>query len=225
MYILCLRWGSNPQNPLKGCPIPNRMRIPVSPRRRKLKNLKNSRSRSVSKKSKYEELISVPELQDKSFGDAVSGVLGFKKPLNINAVDVAQYILDKQGEMPAMRLQRLVYYCQAWSLIWDEKPLYKDEIQAWASGPIVPSLYKEHEGTFILENFDRANPNKLGELEIETVDAVLDYYSDKETRWLSDLSKKEKPWKDARGNLGPTERCQSVITTKAMQDYYSNVNN
>ena len=31
-----------------------------------------------------------------------------------------------------MKLQKLVYYSQAWSLIWDEKPLFEEEIEAWA---------------------------------------------------------------------------------------------
>ncbi len=35
-----------------------------------------------------------------------------------NAKDVAQYILEKQGEMTSIKLQKLVYYTQAWSLVW-----------------------------------------------------------------------------------------------------------
>jgi len=35
--------------------------------------------------------------------------------------DVAAYILDKRGPMSHMKLQKLVYYCQAWSLVWDEE--------------------------------------------------------------------------------------------------------
>ena len=38
--------------------------------------------------------------------------------------DVAAYILEKQGEMTTLKLQKLVYYSQAWSLVWDEKPLF-----------------------------------------------------------------------------------------------------
>ncbi len=44
------------------------------------------------------------------------------------AVDVATYILDREGEMSAMKLQKLVYYSQAWSLVWDDRPLFDDRI-------------------------------------------------------------------------------------------------
>lgn len=36
--------------------------------------------------------------------------------------DVAQYILEIKGTLAAVKLQKLVYYCQAWSLVWDEVP-------------------------------------------------------------------------------------------------------
>ena len=37
--------------------------------------------------------------------------------------DAAAYILEQSGEMTAMKLQKLVYYSQSWSLVWDEEPL------------------------------------------------------------------------------------------------------
>lgn len=55
--------------------------------------------------------------------------------------DVAEYILQKLGEVTTMKLQKLVYYCQAWSLVWDEQPLFEDDFQAWANGPVCPALF------------------------------------------------------------------------------------
>ncbi|WP_307850044.1 MULTISPECIES: type II toxin-antitoxin system antitoxin SocA domain-containing protein [unclassified Saccharopolyspora] len=42
--------------------------------------------------------------------------------------------------MTAMKLQKLVYYSQAWHLVWDERPLFDEPVQAWANGPVVPDL-------------------------------------------------------------------------------------
>lgn len=44
--------------------------------------------------------------------------------------DVAAYILAKHGPMTAMKLEKLVYYSQAWSLVWDDKPLFRSKIEA-----------------------------------------------------------------------------------------------
>ena len=33
--------------------------------------------------------------------------------------DVAEYILSESDTITAMKLERLCYYAQAWSLVWD----------------------------------------------------------------------------------------------------------
>ena len=58
--------------------------------------------------------------------------------------DVAKYILNKKGRMSPMKLQKLVYYSQCWSLAWDDKPLFNNRIEAWANGPVVRDLYTFH---------------------------------------------------------------------------------
>ncbi|MCC6923464.1 MAG: DUF4065 domain-containing protein [Nitrosomonas sp.] len=63
-----------------------------------------------------------------------------------NAFDVADYILVKQGAISAMKLQKLIYYSQAWSLVWDDEPLFNNKIEAWANGPVVRDLYEKHRG-------------------------------------------------------------------------------
>ena len=39
----------------------------------------------------------------------------------VQAIDVADYILQEHGAMSAMKLQKLVYYAQAWHLVWEDK--------------------------------------------------------------------------------------------------------
>lgn len=42
--------------------------------------------------------------------------------------DVSAYILETKGPITAMKLQKLVYYAQAWSLVWDEAPIFDEKI-------------------------------------------------------------------------------------------------
>jgi len=62
-----------------------------------------------------------------------------------SAHDVAAYILKNGGRMSVMKLQKLVYYSQAWHLVWEDKRLFSDRIEAWANGPVVPNLYPAFE--------------------------------------------------------------------------------
>ena len=55
--------------------------------------------------------------------------------------DTAKYIVDKCGEIDTWKLQKLVYYFQAWSLVWDERPLFDAKIEAWENGPVCPDLF------------------------------------------------------------------------------------
>lgn|SRR5487761_288346 len=138
-----------------------------------------------------------------------------------NVTDVASYILAHRGPMTAMKLQKLVYYSQAWSLVWDEKPLFPEGIEAWAMGPVVPALYGAHRGQYQVNEIRDGNPEALSAVERETVDAVLGFYGDKSSQWLSDLTHQEKPWQDAREGYGPGEFCDHEITQSAMAEYYS----
>jgi uncharacterized phage-associated protein len=137
--------------------------------------------------------------------------------------DVAQYILERCGEMTAWKLQKLAYYSQAWSLVWDERPLFKEKIEAWANGPVIPELYKLHRGSFLVKKIASGNPKALDEDARETVDAVLDHYGDKSSQWLSDLTHRESPWRDARQGLTDGERGNAEISHGAMADYYGSL--
>ncbi len=65
-----------------------------------------------------------------------------------NVFDVATYILKKTRPCTHMKLQKLLYYAQAWSLVWDEKQLFGDRIEAWANGPVVPRLFQQLKGKY-----------------------------------------------------------------------------
>ncbi|MBW8873559.1 MAG: SocA family protein [Acidobacteria bacterium] len=136
--------------------------------------------------------------------------------------DVAAYILGKFGHpMTTWKLQKLVYYAQAWSLVWDERPLFQARIEAWANGPVVPALYQEHRGLFQVGSWPLGDPDKLTRSERETVDGVLEFYGPKTSQWLSDLTHTERPWREARGTLAPGERGTQVISPASMHEYYS----
>jgi len=144
----------------------------------------------------------------------------------VNVFDVAKYILHKFGPMTAMKLQKLVYYSQAWSLVWDEKSLFPEHIQAWVNGPVVRALYEAHKGMFKVRATDfpaLGNINNLSKSQKETIDGVLEFYGKKTAQWLVDLSHMEDPWKDARkkARLNNGVRGNAEISNSSMHEYYS----
>lgn len=138
-----------------------------------------------------------------------------------NVYDVAAYILRKVGSVTSMKLQKLVYYAQAWSLVWDETPLFEERIEAWANGPVVPVLYECHKGEFRLQSISEGDPDKLSDNQQDTIDKMLEFYGDKTSQWLSDLTHKEDPWIEARAGIPAGQRSNQEITRASMMEYYS----
>lgn len=123
--------------------------------------------------------------------------------------------------MSTWKLQKLVYYSQAWHLAWEEEPLFQARIQAWANGPVVPELYRRHRGRFTIDRWDKGDPNALSDRERETVDSVLAAYGRLSGRQLSHLSHSEAPWREARKGLDPTDRSTRPIAPESMQSFYA----
>lgn len=138
-----------------------------------------------------------------------------------NVFDVAKYILERQGTLSTMKLQKLCYYCQAWSLVWDDVPLFEEEFQAWANGPVCRVLFNRTQGNFSVSAEEEAgNSKNLNKTQKETIDAVLDYYGPHDAQWLSRLTHMEKPWNEARCGVPAGVSCDNIITKESMAIYY-----
>lgn len=139
-------------------------------------------------------------------------------------LSVAKYIQSKLGDISAMKLQKLAYYSQAWTLVWDEKELFPEDFQAWANGPVSPDLFNKHRGEFLInENMFESVEDDLSDDEKCNIDKVLDHYGLRTAQWLSDLTHAEDPWQNARKSacVDDGERCAQIITKGDMHLYYS----
>jgi uncharacterized phage-associated protein len=139
-------------------------------------------------------------------------------PANVH--DVVAYILSKEGKVSTWKLQKLVYYSQAWSLVWDDAPLFPEKIYAWGNGPVVTELYKYHQKYFSVSSWRRGKRSNLTRIQKETIDEILDSYGPISSWHLSELVHQETPYKAARANLSIDVRGEREITLTAMQEYY-----
>ena len=138
-------------------------------------------------------------------------------------LDIAAYILQKQGATTTWKLQKLVYYAQAWSLVWDDDALFEEEIEAWANGPVVRELYNAHRRQFRISTIGGGDPGRLTPNQRDTIDCVLDFYGDKSPQWLSDLTHMEAPWQIARQGIPDGKRGNVVIPKDQISEYYSSL--
>lgn len=135
-------------------------------------------------------------------------------------VDVAHHILEKLGSMSSMKLQKLVYYSQAWSMVFTGEPMYKSDIEAWANGPVVRDLYYLHRGRYTVGPNDFQPMHSLSLSDTLTIDAVLKAYGHLDAHELSELTHQEKPWLDAREGVADGVRSDKAIDLATMHEYY-----
>ena len=142
-----------------------------------------------------------------------------------NCFDVAKYILEKKGLLSPRKFQTLVYFSQAWHLAWFDEPLFKEPIQAWMSGPMVPALYEKYKGIYVLDStmFIEGTTLNFSRQNYIAMDKVLDFYSEKDPDWVNDWVRDD-PWNDARRKVGPDNaRGSEEISPRSMTEYYSSL--
>lgn len=137
---------------------------------------------------------------------------------------VANYIIHfchEHGDgLTNLHLQKLVYYAQAWYLALYDKPLFDEDLQAWASGPVQPELY---------ERFKKFKWNPIsedgGKVELpqqveEHLQEVMEVYGKYNAFYLERMTQQEDPWLKARGKTPRDEHSTAIISRKNMQDFY-----
>lgn len=147
----------------------------------------------------------------------------------IRASDVARYFLSRsklnsETAITHLKLQKLVYYAQAWHLALTEGPLFRERIEAWIHGPVCPDLYYEYRKHGFSEIAPTSPPNNLTTQQINILEAVWQAYGSYDGNYLEELTHKEEPWKKARAGLNGLERSSNEIDHKSMADYYGNRN-
>lgn len=133
--------------------------------------------------------------------------------MNSSVHDVAAYVLAQLGQMGTMKLQKLIYYCQAWSVVWDERPLFDETIEAWEHGPVVRELYAQHRRQPFVASLPKGDATTLDADQRATIDAVLRVYGHRTDWWLRRLTHAERPWVDADHN--------QIISVDELATYYS----
>lgn len=147
----------------------------------------------------------------------------------ITPQQVADYIIHFSHEhgdpITNLKLQKLLYYAQAWYLALYDKPLFDDDFEAWVHGPVLPKIYRKYKQFAwnpITENpasVKIPTATKAHLAEVMTVYGGL-------TAWdLERTTHQEEPWIKARGNREKDERSGQKIKMEDMKRFYREMAN
>ena len=149
----------------------------------------------------------------------------------IDSLILSEYIVKNYGPMSHLKLQKLLFYCDAYHLAYFEEELIVDKFQAWVHGPVFRRLYDNLKDKSILhaELEYKAGPgdidvehcfNSLTNDQRDLIKDVLDNLSTWSGLQLESATHKERPWIEARIGVGPAERCETYISKETTRDFY-----
>ena len=146
--------------------------------------------------------------------------------------DIADYVIlaakadDNDISLSNLKLQKLLFYIQAWSYGINKKPLFQGDFQAWIHGPVNVEIFKRFKESeknlfseITLEDVKNKNP-KINDEDKGFIDYILDNYLKYSGPDLERLSHSEEPWIKARGTCGSWDRCETVISPESLISFY-----
>ncbi|MDM0495266.1 Panacea domain-containing protein [Clostridium perfringens] len=134
-----------------------------------------------------------------------------------NVKDIAAYIVDYSIEngcpVSNLKLQKLLYYVQAYFLVTKSEPCFREDIEHWRHGPVVREVYSQYKMYFD-DKITKSNGfNGLGSYDKKLIDKVIDSY---ETYGPWDMVRKtheEEPWVNTNSD--------DVIDKKEIKKYFN----
>lgn len=144
-----------------------------------------------------------------------------------SALDVAHCLIVLAAAEPEperltnLRLQKLLYYVQGWSLAHRGRPMFSDEIQAWKYGPVVPTVYRRLQSNNDKPISPRGIKCEMSKLDVAFVASVWEDYKTYSAVGLLRMTHKEAPWIDARPGLPEDANSSARITQKSMRAFFS----
>ncbi len=145
----------------------------------------------------------------------------------IRADSVADYLITQMREhgdpITNKKLQKLLYYSQAWFLALYDNALFPNPIEAWTHGPVVREVWERFRDNEWRPIMNEIEPPKLSQEVTEHLDELLTVYGTLEAYELELLTHQEEPWQHARGGLPADAPCNNTIEHKHMRDFYQDM--
>lgn len=147
----------------------------------------------------------------------------------IDSILLADYILMRHGTMSHLKLQKLLFYCDAYHLAFFDEELVTDQFEAWVHGPVSRKVFNELKDSSLLyaeltfsKDTSAANDafDGLTSSQKDLITMVLNTLSTWDEFQLETATHKENPWIEARIGYGPADKCTKIISKESMRTFY-----
>ncbi|TRZ78475.1 DUF4065 domain-containing protein [bacterium] len=130
---------------------------------------------------------------------------------------------SRQKDLSNKKLQKLLYYSQAWNLVFRKKDLFLEDFEAWVHGPAIPKVYREFKrfGSATIDmKTQESDFRALTDNDKKILDEVWKVYGKYDATYLEILSHNEEPWQNARSGCVAYDASDAIISKEEMKEYY-----
>jgi uncharacterized phage-associated protein len=141
----------------------------------------------------------------------------------VSCFDVANYFISLANETGSfisnLKLQKLVYYAQAWHLAIHQTQLFEEDFEAWIHGPVIPALYQKYKRFGWQPIYEAVSLELPDNVQTFLADVSEEYFAC-DAYELEQMTHIEDPWKQARIGLLPDMLADRTIEKEWMKEYY-----
>lgn len=139
------------------------------------------------------------------------------------ARDVADYFLvlgsDEYADesVSNLKLQKLCYYAQGFSLAIHDRPLFDEAIVAWQHGPVVRELWDVYRanGARGIEKPETWDFSRFAPEDLDVMNEVYEVFGQYSAWKLRDMTHEEPPWKETPINgVIPHDKLRKYFRTR-----------
>lgn len=145
-------------------------------------------------------------------------------PDNTQANMIADYLLAEcreRGEiLTNLKLQKLLYYADAWHLALYDEPLFPEQFKAWVHGPVLLSQYHRFKDFKWRQITDEVQKPEVDDRLQTHLNEIIDVFGSETAVALEIMTHREQPWIEARGDLAPTDPSTATISKETTKQYY-----
>ena len=138
-----------------------------------------------------------------------------------DALTVAEYVIYKCNEkdyiISNLKLQKILYFIQAEFLVYTNNPCFKEKIEAWDFGPVVPEVYQAFKiyGSAHIPGLTNINNINIAASDATLIDEIVSECSNYSASELVEITHNQMPWLDAYKKY-----CNNEITTESIKKYF-----
>jgi uncharacterized phage-associated protein len=142
----------------------------------------------------------------------------------ISPSHVSDFLLVESRErgelLTNLKLQKLLYYAQAWQLALHGDPLFKEDFKAWVHGPVLVSQYrrfKDFKWQPLAVDVERP---EITEPIAAHLREIVDIFGVETAVSLELMTHREQPWLEARGDVPMDQPSSERISKGTMLNFY-----